>query len=457
MSVVMLSAMPSPPAASASTARPSTPSAPGTAAPTHTSASDLLVTLTAGLAAGNDLGGLVVRLLQPLAHIAGAGAAAARVLDTTGQRMLLIGSVGLPAEVEQAERAVEAGCGVCGAALAGQQAMRAHDLSPCGRRSAGPYFGHQCAHVLAVPMQFRGHVLGLFNLFFDARHEPPPDVLALLETVGALLGLALHNARLERENLAASMLHERQALAADVHDSIGQSLAFVKMRLPLLHDAIRHGPPGDAERYFDDVRAAVGQAHASLRGILAQYRSPPDPLGLAHALERTAESFRRACPATLELDNRLPAGLLAPEQESQLAHIAQEALLNAARHAAARRVWLHLDCIERTDGRVVQLLVQDDGAGPGAAADLSSGDGTAGGANGGAHLIAANAEAAGSHYGMAIMRDRARRLGGLLEVRARAGGGTTVRLEFPLPGRTAASAPANLPPAGAPTSAEELH
>lgn len=271
--------------------------------------------------------------------------------------------------------------------------------------------------MLAVPMQYRGRALGLFNLFFDRRHEPAPDVLALLETVGALLGLALHNARLERENLQASVLRERQALAADVHDSIGQSLAFVKMRLPLLHDAICEGHPGEAERYFDDVRSAVGQAHTSLRGILAHYRSTPDPLGLAHALERSAETFRRACPAELALDNQLPPGLLGAEQEAQLAHIVQEALLNAARHAAARHVWVRLGRADSDTGPVVQLFVQDDGTGPGVTAGLDG----------------AGTPRSSSHYGLAIMRERARRLGGRLEVGPRAGGGTSVRLEFALP------------------------
>lgn len=79
----------------------------------------------------------------------------------------------------------------------------------------------------------------MYNLFYSQAREPGEDVLALLKSVGELLGLALHNARLESENLRATLLHERQLMAAEVHDSVAQSLAFVKMRLPLLRDAMQ--------------------------------------------------------------------------------------------------------------------------------------------------------------------------------------------------------------------------
>jgi two-component system nitrate/nitrite sensor histidine kinase NarX len=324
----------------------------------------------------------------------------------------LAAGAGLPPQVLQAERAVESDCGACGAALAGAQAVWAHDLAPCAARSHGHYFGEGCQRVLAVPLQHRGRVHGLINLFFKAGPEPPAEVLALLKTAGELLGLALDNARLARENLRASVLQERHALAADVHDGIGQSLAFVKMRLVLLHDAMREGRAAEAERYFADVRDAVGQAHAGLRGLLTEFRTPPDPLGLAHALAGIAEAFGRSCATALELHDELPEGRLRPEQEVQLALVVREALANVARHAGARHasVWLSL-----VDAAQAQLVVQDDGAGFSAAPPDASASGS------------------GSHYGLAIMQERARRLGGTLAVEAPPEGGTRVRLRFALP------------------------
>jgi two-component system nitrate/nitrite sensor histidine kinase NarX len=388
------------------------PAAASAAAPARTApgATDILVELTAGLAAGDDLRQLLDRFLRPIVQVAGAQAGAVRIVDAHEHRMLLVGELGLPGDVRDAERSVEHDCGACGVARAGDQLAWSDSATRCALRSEVRLAASGMQRVLAVPLSHRGRVLGLFNLFFEAGREPPTDVLALLKAIGDLLGLALDNARLEREHLRATVLAERQAMAADMHDSIGQSLAFAKMRLPLLQDAIRACDLGHAERYFDDVRAAIGQAHASLRGILTQARTPMDPLGLAHALQGCVETFRRGAGVRLDFVNEAGGLQLNPDQEAQVFHVVQEALTNIARHAGAHQAWLR---IQPRPGARLQIVIEDDGAGvASAAAELAVPEGT--------------------HYGLAIMRERAQRLGGVLQVGARAGGGTRVQLEFPL-------------------------
>jgi two-component system, NarL family, nitrate/nitrite sensor histidine kinase NarX len=186
----------------------------------------------------------------------------------------------------------------------------------------------------------------------------------------------------------------------------------VRMRLPLLEDAIIAHDVVRGRQYCEDVRAAVTQAHSSLRSVLAHLRLPMDPEGLAHALDGAAQRFRRSCSAELDFVDEMPGVKFSLEQETQVFHIVQEALNNVARHARARHVWLHLAPVR--DGQV-QVVVEDDGAGlPGTAVD------------------------GGAHYGLEIMLERARRLGGTLEVGPRAGGGTRVRLRFALRGVEAA-------------------
>jgi two-component system nitrate/nitrite sensor histidine kinase NarX len=261
-------------------------------------------------------------------------------------------------------------------------------------------------HMLAVPLARRGRALGLFNLYFDAAHEPSAELERLLGSIGDLLALALDNVRLERETLRAALASERQAIAAEVHDSIGQSLAYVKMRLPLLEDAIHGCDQGRAEGYFDDVRSAIRQAHGSLRAVLAHMRAPMDPRGLGQALAGAAEAFRRPGGAVLEVSDEWTGVRLAPSQEAQVFHIVQEALSNITRHAGACHAWLHL----AREADFLAVTIEDDGRGPPPSA----------------------ADAHSSHYGLAIMRERARRLGGTLDIGARAGGGTVVCLRFPV-------------------------
>ncbi len=374
----------------------------------------LLVDIAAGLGSEADLGALLERFLDPIVRLAGAQAGAVRVLSEAGDQLELVSSLGLPAGVCDRRPAVDAHCGHCGAAADGHRLVWATDLRACAERSTGQFFGQACQRLLAVPLQHRGRVLGVYNLFFSGSEEPAADVQAILRSVGELLGLALNNARLEQENLHARLMSERQMMAAEVHDSLAQSLAFVKMRLPLLQDAMAARDDERARQYCDDVRCAVTQAHASLRGIITHLRAPMDPLGLLHALDAAVESFRRASGVEFEVVNALPRLALSPEGESQVFHIVQEALSNIVRHAAARHAWLHMG--SAGDG-LVEIRVEDDGAG-----------------------LPRPTACVGAHYGMDIMRERARRIEGTLEAGARPGGGTCVRLVFPATPAQAAAA-----------------
>lgn len=365
----------------------------------------LLAEIAVGLSTSSDLGALLQRFLHPIVQLAGAQAGAVRVLSENGDRLELLSAVGLPAGICDREPAVDSHCGHCGAAADGQTMVWATELGPCAQRSTGVYFGHDCQRLLAVPLQHRGRVLGVYNLFFAGTEAPGADVQAILRSVGELLGLALNNARLEEENLRARLTSERQMMAAEVHDSLAQSLAFVKMRLPLLQDAVAAHDEERARQYCDDVRCAVTQAHASLRGIITHLRTPMDPLGLLHALGQSADSFRRGSGVELHFENGSPDLTLAPEGELQVFHIVQEALSNIARHAAAGHAWLRIGRV--IDG-LVEILVEDDGGG-----------------------LPAASPCGGAHYGMEIMRERARRIGGTLDIGSRAGGGTQVRLVFP--------------------------
>lgn len=364
----------------------------------------ILAEITAGLSSGRDLPELLGRLLEPVVRLAHAQGGAVRLLDRSDNQFHLVSQIEPPPQLCRGELQADHHCGFCGQAASAPRVVWAQELSPClANADAGST--HQ---MLAVPLQHRGEVLGVYNLFYSQAREPGEDVLALLKSVGELLGLALHNARLESENLRATLLHERQLMAAEVHDSVAQSLAFVKMRLPLLRDAMQTRDDARALQYFDELRGSVSQAHASLRGVLTHFRAPMDPQGLVYALGASAQTFRRSTGSELEFVNELPGLQLAQDRESQVFYIVQEALNNVARHAAAQHTWLRIAAAP-DQCHTVQVLVEDDGAGLPSRPDTGS-----------------------SHYGLSIMQERARRIGGTLEVGPRRGGGTVVRLSFPL-------------------------
>ncbi len=362
----------------------------------------LLAEITAGVASGDDVHQVLQHFLEPVVRLADARAGAVRVLADDAEDCLeLVGQVGLPQGLCEVERTVDRHCGFCGQAADTRSVVWARDLGGCHRSLRGLDAGWR---MLTVPLQHRGRVLGVYNLFFEGDEPPRTEVTALLKSVGELLGLALHNARLEAEHLRASLLKERAVMAAEVHDSVAQTLSFVKMRLPLLQDALLAHDDTRSCRYLADVRQAVGEAHASLREIIDHLRTRIDPRGLGPALDALAARFTQRSGIALDYRNGLPLLSLGPERDTELYHVVQEALVNIERHAGARRAWLRLQA--GRDG--VEVEIGDDGVG-----------------------LANDAPVGGGHHGLAIMRDRAARLGATLAVDGRPGGGTRVRLQLP--------------------------
>jgi len=362
--------------------------------------------LATDLAAEGDVPDLLSRVLAPLLRLAGADAGAVRALSADGQQMQLISSVGLAGRQMRAGWTVQRDCGACGAALSCDTPTWATELTACAQLGEVGHAGGDFQRMLAVPLGYRGQVLGVYSLFFLHPGDPGPEVLAVLKSVGDLLGLALNNARLERAHLRAAVMAERHSMAAEVHDSVAQTLAFVKLRMPLLQHAIGHRDEAAALRYAADVRRAATEAHASLRELLTNFRAPVDVLGLRHALHASMDEFKASTGIELAFVDRAPGLALSIAQEVQVARIVQEALTNIAKHAQARHAWLTLE----QRGGTVEICVEDDGRGAPA---------PAGGADGMSH-------------GIAIMRERAGKIGGQIEIGRREGGGTCVRVSIAL-------------------------
>jgi len=358
---------------------------------------------SSGASGDDDLELLLQRFLVSIAALAGAQAGAVRVLTDDGLHMRLVAQQGLPLHVEEAERLVERGCGMCGAAVGADGLAWVDDLRSCDRKAGGHYFGGQCKGVLAISLVHADQVLGIYNLFFESRVQIPLATQTMIE----------------RERLRVTVMKERQEMVNEVHDSIAQTLAYARMRLPLLNDAMLAHDDTRAIKYFSDVKQAVGDVHDNLREVMTYFRTRMDPLGLLHALQGIADGFYGRNGISLEIRNTVRHLNLSDAQEVQVFFIVQEALANIAKHSMARHAAI---IINRTPAGL-EFVVEDDGLGmaaPGVSTIVTSAKGLT----------------APSHFGLEIMQSRAQRLGASLEVGDNAGGGTRVRLLLPTPPAT---------------------
>lgn len=361
--------------------------------------------ITSSLSDDADVERLLARFLPTMTRLAGAIAGAVRVATPDGAHLRLVGAIGLPPEVERREQYVPFTCGICGKAAREQSVEICEASETCRETTALGYFGDRCRRVIAVPLRHRGRVMGVYNLFMAADAPVPPEVSLLFTSISEHLGMALENARLARENIRATLVNERQMLANEVHDSLAQTLAYIKMRLAFLSEAIRAGDDPLAQKYLADVEQGMDSAYGRLRELLTHFRDRMDPRGLVPALRDLVDGFGAQTGIRAEFHNRGPEPELTPEQELHVYHVVQEALTNAAKHARARNVTVEMDFV----GNEHVVTVQDDGTGIGAGHDPRF----------------------GMQFGLSIMRERAERLGGEVSVTGSVGEGTQVALRFP--------------------------
>lgn len=376
----------------------------------------VLAEISSNLADEDDLDELLGRFLGTMIRLAKADAGVVRVLTSDGEHLRMVASRGLPPAVVEKERLVSRHCGQCGIAIGQDRPLFDIDLAGCAERTGGSFFTTGCQAMVVVPLSNGGKLLGTYNLFLPQAFELPEEVALLFRSIGEHLGMALENARLKRENLRIVLTSERQMMAAEIHDSLAQTLAYMKMRMAMLNDAISDQSLERSAKYAGDVSQALDDAYGHLRELLVQFRSRMDPMGLEHALRGLACGFQERTGIKLRYDNRLTDLRLEPDKESQVFHILQEALANVARHSGATEASMILEAA----GDYYNATVEDNGKG---------GQGFFAIAN----RVGGFQEHPGlrDHFGLAIMRERAEKIGGHLEVANLPQGGFRVRLSFP--------------------------
>ena len=205
---------------------------------------------------------------------------------------------------------------------------------------------------------------------------------------------ALEERTLQLEQLTHLLMRaqeeERRRIARELHDEAGQILTAVKIELDM-----------EGRREASEM---VGRALAQVRDLSNLIRpSVLDDLGLVPAMRALAEDFEKRTQIRVGLDLDDGAGALPIDLHVVIYRVAQEALTNVARHAAARRASVTL----RLRGGDVLLTVEDDGVGI---------QGTV-----------------RPHLGILGMRERVAAAGGTLRLEAADGGG--LRLEATLPAK----------------------
>jgi signal transduction histidine kinase len=233
----------------------------------------------------------------------------------------------------------------------------------------------------------------------------------LQELTGRLLAEVKARGKAEREvtellrKVISTQETERRHLARELHDHLGQQLVALRLNLETIKGQAwgREQLRGEVER----LEAVVRQLDSDVDYLAWGLRPASlDRLGLAAALEQFVREWSEHARVAADFHTSGLGGVsLSPEVGINLYRVAQEALNNVQKHAAAGNVSVLLERHERH----ALLIVEDDGKG-----------------------FDHDAAAAGGGMGLVNMRERASLLGGTLEIETSPGGGTTLYVRVPV-------------------------
>ena len=334
--------------------------------------------------------------------ITGASAIAIRWTDQANKRYFLLSGANLPASITEEEHCLVAGDCYCGQA-GGNVEIQVITFDPkidADRHCVKSGFNF----LVTVPILFQQDLLGEIDIFHIKDHVIDSDQMALLGTLAHHLAGAMEALRIKAMEKEAAISEERSLLARELHDSIAQSLAFLKLQVGMLRDEIVEPATSKTKTILSELDEGLRESYSDVRELLLHFRTRTNIEDIEPAIKTTLQKFEHQSGIHTELSVQGEGLPLSPDVQIQVMHIIQEALSNIRKHSKAAIVR-----IEVAQSPKWMFKVIDDGIG--FATDLHTVDST--------------------HVGMSIMRERANKIGAKLELSSKPLSGTCISLTLP--------------------------
>jgi len=260
---------------------------------------------------------------------------------------------------------------------------------------------------LAAPLRIGEQVIGALCVGSPTQNHFENESANILTKLANVAAVALENARLYSQAERVATLEERNRIAAEMHDGIGQTLSYLGLMTDQVVDFLSDGQSEEASKRLQKAREKINQAVTDLRLAINQLLDDsPVNQDLCVSLEESVKKFGSQHQLPIEWCNRLTSAIqCSRDAAEQVTKIVIEALTNVIRHAEAKQAVVTLDKNED----VFQVVVKDDGRGffmPSAKRD--------------------------GHFGLKVMEVRATHIDGNVLIESEPGAGTQVTLTWPV-------------------------
>jgi two-component system, NarL family, sensor kinase len=276
-------------------------------------------------------------------------------------------------------------------------------LEPAFRAKSSAVLTAGLRYHASIPLYFQDKPLGLMNVTGPEWRKLTGEELRLLSTIACQVGTAIERARLAEEATRLARAEERTRIAREIHDTLAQGLTAIALNIEGAMNRLDSHPDQARERLARALAMARENLEEARRSVLdLRGAAPLEGKPLAEALAGLARTFTSNTGIPVDVHASDIEGL-SLRTESELFRIAQEALTNVSKHAHAKRVEINL----RQRGPTLTLSIRDDGNGlPRVRPDQG--------------------------HGLVGMRERAKLLGGRLQVSSAPLKGTRVLAHVPV-------------------------
>jgi nitrate/nitrite-specific signal transduction histidine kinase len=359
-----------------------------------------LYDVTAAASSSLDLDIVLERSLEHVLKAMRAEVGAIHLLDEQRDVLNLVASRGVP--LEQINPAISVPLGLAGWVIEHGEPLFIPHIEEAQRPLLVVPAAADQAYI-GVPIEARGHKLGVLSVVGERGRQFSAHEVALLASIADEVSLAIENARLHERTEQLAVMEERNRLARELHDSVTQLLYSLTLFAEAGRRMVRARDFNRAEQYLQKLGETAQQAHKEMRLLIYELRSPVlEKEGLVNALQHRLDTVekRAGLEACLQIHGNLhlPASI-----EDGLFRIALEALNNALKHSAATKIGV---CLQEKDHQVT-LEVRDNGKG-----------------------FALETAKNGGGLGLRGMKERAEHMGGSLEILSKPGEGTCVTVQL---------------------------
>ena len=253
-----------------------------------------------------------------------------------------------------------------------------------------------------ISMTEAGNVFPFSSPELDAQNNE------LIVSLTNLISTALSLRKQRQQEHQLILFEERSTIARELHDSLAQSLSYLKIQVSVLERHLKNqmSEPEAAAIYqnIEQIKVGLGSAYRQLRDLLVTFRLTIDNDNFDEALHEAASEFALKGGFIIKVNNDIMTLNLSAHEQIDLIQIAREALSNISRHAQAQNVEIHLQ-YEEGDKHILMRII-DDGVGMSGSVDQTQ------------------------HHGLMIMKERAHNIGGELIVTDNKPRGTIITVRF---------------------------